>query len=177
MSVQMQKCNLYGRDLYGRNYYWFHFMSLGAECSNNLIRMERHKMMWESFNHMRKAYTITYICLVQVRLRAKVLRTPISTRPWFELITSRSWQYISRHWDACSNQLAISDLNKINVLPHYLRGLRWFQMHGLSDRLMTGDWYFTFILTGNSQRLQKLTYLHLFTDCFMNISLQYSEEI
>ena len=50
-------------------------------------------------------------------------------------------------------------------------------MHGLSDRLMTGDWYFTFILPGNSQRLQKLIYLHLFTDCFMNISLQSSEEI
>ena len=26
--------------------------------------------------------------------------------------------------------------SKRNVLPHYLRGLRWFQMHGLSDRLM-----------------------------------------
>ena len=27
----------------------------------------------------------------------------------FELMTSRSWQYISCHWDACSNHTAISD--------------------------------------------------------------------
>ena len=47
--------------------------------------------------------------LVQVRLRAEVLRNPSSTRPRFELMTSRLWQYISCHWDACSNHSAISD--------------------------------------------------------------------
>ena len=40
-------------------------------------------------------------CLVQVRLRTEVLRTPSSTRAGFELMISRSWQYISCHWDAC----------------------------------------------------------------------------
>ena len=31
-------------------------------------------------------------------------------RPGFELMTSRSWQHISCHWDACSNHSAISEL-------------------------------------------------------------------
>ena len=39
------------------------------------------------------------------------------TRPGFELITSRSWRYISCHWDACSNHLAISDW-KPHTYPH-----------------------------------------------------------
>ena len=37
------------------------------------------------------------------------LRTPSSTLLGFELMTSRSWQYISCHWDTCSNHSAISD--------------------------------------------------------------------
>ena len=35
--------------------------------------------------------------------------TPSSTWPGFDLITSRTLQYISCHWDACSNHSAISD--------------------------------------------------------------------
>ena len=46
------------------------------------------------------------ILLVQVWLRTEVLPTPNSTRPGFELMTSRSWQYISCHWDACSKPLS-----------------------------------------------------------------------
>ena len=33
----------------------------------------------------------------------EVLRTPSSNPTGFKLMTSRSWQYISCHWDACSN--------------------------------------------------------------------------
>ena len=44
----------------------------------------------------------------QVRLRTEVPSTPSSTRPGLELMTARSWQYISCHWDACSNHSAIS---------------------------------------------------------------------
>ena len=44
-----------------------------------------------------------HIFLLQVRLRTEVPRTPSSTRLGFELMTSRSWQYSSCHWDACSN--------------------------------------------------------------------------
>ena len=42
----------------------------------------------------------TCIFLVQVQLRTEVhaLLTPSSTQPIFELMTSRSWQYISCHW-------------------------------------------------------------------------------
>ena len=72
----------------------------------------------------------------QVRLRTEVLRTPSVTPPGFELMTSRLWQYISCHWDTSSDHSAISDLKR-NVLPHYLRGLRWFQMHWC-----TGNWFF-----------------------------------
>ena len=36
------------------------------------------------------------------------LWTPDSTRLGFELMTSRSWQHIPCHWDACSNHSAIS---------------------------------------------------------------------
>ena len=53
------------------------------------------------------------IFLVQVRLTTEVLCNPSSTQsttwPGFELMTSRSWQHISCHWDACSNHSAISD--------------------------------------------------------------------
>ena len=45
---------------------------------------------------------------VQVRLRTEVLRTPSSTWAGFELMTSRSWQFISCHWGACCSRLAIS---------------------------------------------------------------------
>ena len=48
--------------------------------------------------------------LVQVQLRTEVLRTPSSIRLGFELMSSRSWQYIPCHWDSCSNQSAISDI-------------------------------------------------------------------
>ena len=58
-----------------------------------------------------------------------------STWPGFKLMTSRSWQYISCWWDTCPNHLTISDCKR-NVLLYYLRGLRWFLTHGLSDRLM-----------------------------------------
>ena len=44
--------------------------------------------------------TIQIVFLVQVRLRAEVTMHPISTLPGFKLMTSRSWQYISCHWDA-----------------------------------------------------------------------------
>ena len=66
------------------------------------------------------------IFLVQVRLRTEVPCTPSSTRPGLELMTSRSWQYISCHWDACSNQSAISD-----------SGLCWYSFYnpkGLTKR-------------------------------------------
>ena len=41
--------------------------------------------------------------------------TPSSTQPGFELLTSRSWQYISCHWDACSNHSPISDFTILTV--------------------------------------------------------------
>ena len=34
-----------------------------------------------------------------------------TTYPKFDLVTSRSWQYISCCWDACSNHSAISDFS------------------------------------------------------------------
>ena len=49
------------------------------------------------------------VCLVQVRLGTE-LRTPSSTRVGIELMTSRSWQYISCHCDPYSNHLAISNV-------------------------------------------------------------------
>ena len=51
------------------------------------------------------------VFLVQVRFRTEVPRTQSSTRPGFALMTSKSWQCISYHWDDCSNHSAISDFN------------------------------------------------------------------
>ena len=39
----------------------------------------------------------------------EVLRTPSSTQSGFELMTSRSWQYIPCHWVACSKHSVIRD--------------------------------------------------------------------
>ena len=73
---------------------------------------------------------ILIFVLFKYDFRTEVLYTPSSTRLGFKLMTSRSLQYISCHIEDCSNHSAISDFYKINVLPHYLRGLRSFQMHG-----------------------------------------------
>ena len=51
---------------------------------------------------------------VQVRLRTEVLCTLSSTWQGFEM-TSRSWQYTSCHWDACSNYSAVSDFSWIEI--------------------------------------------------------------
>ena len=56
--------------------------------------------------HLCKDY---YYILIQVRLMTEVPSTPSSTRLGFKLMTSRSCQYISCHWDTCSNHSAISD--------------------------------------------------------------------
>ena len=56
---------------------------------------------------------LTYIFLVQVWLRTEVLCTPSSTQSGFELMTSRSWQHIPCHWDACSNHLAIKNFLQV----------------------------------------------------------------
>ena len=46
----------------------------------------------------------------QVQLRQKYYTPQVQPDSLgFRLMTSRSWQYISCHWDACSNHLAISD--------------------------------------------------------------------
>ena len=58
----------------------------------------------------------TIIVLVQVRLRREVPYTPSLTQLGFELMTSRSWQYISCYWDACSNHSAISDFHKEPII-------------------------------------------------------------
>ena len=55
------------------------------------------------------SHYFSIILFVQVRLRTAVLRTLSLTRLGFELMTSRSWQHISCHWDACSNNSPISD--------------------------------------------------------------------
>ena len=82
---------------------------------------------------------------VQVQLRSEVLCTPSSTQLGFKLMTSRSWQYISCHGDAYSNHSAISDFLKKEMYSHIiLRGLRWFQMHWLSDGLM--HWQLIFLV-------------------------------
>ena len=72
------------------------------------------------------------IYLVQVQLRTEVLSTPSSTWSVFKIMTYWSWQYISCHWDTCSNHLAISN------------GLRSFQIHGLLDRQM--HWQLLFLV-------------------------------
>ena len=80
--------------------YWFSSWSAIQEnkqyifySSTECIMRDFQWYLW--FKHdLRQKY---YIC------------TPSSTQPGFELMTSRSWEHISCHWDACSNHLAISD--------------------------------------------------------------------
>ena len=52
---------------------------------------------------------VLFLVQVHVQLRTEILRTSSLTQSGFELMTSRSWQYIPCHWDACSNHSAISD--------------------------------------------------------------------
>ena len=57
----------------------------------------------------RRTSNFEMLFLVQVWLRAEKYYTPCSTWQGFELMTSRSWQCISCHYNACSNQRTISD--------------------------------------------------------------------
>ena len=67
-----------------------------------------------------------FLFLVQVRLGTEVLRTPSSTRPGFELMTSRSWQYTWCHWGACSNHSVSSDFQH--------KQLYFWIKHGLGQK-------------------------------------------
>ena len=109
--------------------------------------------------------------LIQVWLRTEVPSTPSLTRPGFELMTSRSWLYISCHWGVCSNHLATSDF-KTEMYCHILSfsGLGWFQMHGLSDRLMHWQliFWFKYDLGQKYHAPQIQTYdLHIMTVHFL----------
>ena len=87
------------------------------------------------------------IYLVQVRIRTEVLRTPSSTQVGFELMTSWSWQYISCHWDACSNHLAISDSLIIHTLDYSCKKSKQGRMQRISIQWGPkegGEIYFTF---------------------------------
>ena len=58
---------------------------------------------------------------VQVRLdRIEVLRTSSATWLGFKLMTSLSWQYISCHWDACSNHSAINEFTLNEMYRHII---------------------------------------------------------
>ena len=61
---------------------------------------------------------LSFVCLIQVRLRTEALSTSSLTQPGFKLMTSRSWQDISCHWDACSNHSAISDTEACQCIHH-----------------------------------------------------------
>ena len=77
--------------------------------------------------------------LDQVRLRTEVLCIQSSTQPGFELMTSRSWQYISCHWDACSNHLAIStsaSCNCISMIFYY----NHIQVHNWQVENLSVNW-------------------------------------
>ena len=65
-----------------------------------------------------KLVLLDFIFLIQVRLRKEVQHTPSSTQLGFKLMASRSWQYISCHWAACSNHLAISDFTLLKFCVH-----------------------------------------------------------
>ena len=94
---------------------YFHWRTV----SNTFIIVTLH--LYIQLNHTEKRNNFAqpseltescFICLVQVRLRTEVPRTPSSARSGLELMTSRSWQYISCHRDACYNHSVISDLQK-----------------------------------------------------------------
>ena len=75
------------------------------------------------------------LLLDQVRLRTEVL----PDRPGFKLMTARSWQYLSCHWDARSNHLAISDFcyKALNNLVYKSELLHYKELTGynLSNEL------------------------------------------
>ena len=83
----------------------------------SVLRISWHQLIWTAFsisemmmdNTKRWKCFIYKVWLVQVWLRTEVLHTSSSTQPRFKRMTSRSWQYISCHWDACSNHFVISD--------------------------------------------------------------------
>ena len=78
------------------------------------VLLQRKHFIYQCYQYM-KAFcvckSIYNLFLFQVRLRTEVLCTPSSTQMDFEFMISRSWQYMSCHWDACSNHSAISDFN------------------------------------------------------------------
>ena len=55
---------------------------------------------------------------IKYDLGQRYYATQVRSEPGFELMTSRSWQFISCHWDACSNHLAISEVLQPAAVKH-----------------------------------------------------------
>ena len=79
---------------------------------------------------------------VKVQLKTEVLHTLSSTRPGFELMISRSWQYISCLWDACCNHSSINDFSR-NVLPWRSEVWSDFKCTGSQVDWCTGNFIFS----------------------------------
>ena len=75
----------------------------------------------------------------------KVLCTSRLTRPGFETMTSRSRtvHFMSLRRVVLTSRPSVTS-NQEMLLLQFLRGVRWFQMHGISDRLM--HWQLIFLV-------------------------------
>ena len=80
---------------------------------------------------------IQRIFLVWVQLKTEVLHIPSLTRPGFEPMTSRSWQYISCPWDVHSNHLDIRDF--LICLPDEKDNSRRVFSHHCSHKITYSD--------------------------------------
>ena len=70
----------------------------------------------------------------------------------FKPTTSRSWQHISCHWDACSNHLAISDFtHPILVLPLFLSPVQYAFFSSLG--ILKGRWGHSSLFVPNPTEL------------------------
>ena len=82
-----------------------------APCWNlDFFEFDLSSSSISSWNTFMKCTSFSLYFLFKYDLGQKYY-APRSIRPRFELMTSRSWQYIACHWDACFNHLAISDLD------------------------------------------------------------------
>ena len=88
--------------------------------------------------------------LVQVRLKIEVLSTLSSTRQGFELMTCRSWQHTSCHWDACSNHSAIGHTLKPVMCLDSITLNWWAEQEFLS---------FSFLLFNSWQLVSERTFI------------------
>ena len=137
---------------------WFPCLALSCHCFSSFLSVYSLTMMW--------------------LLAVVLLLVHVASSSWLDVRSRDVDEYTDSRYDPATSSARNSLLLNMLLNGEFLRkqhrlknvfGIVWFNfVLETSGRVLNGELY--------AQRLQKLIYLHLFTDCFMKIPLHSSEQ-